>query len=121
MSPPNGGFFCGQFVIIPIMTGIERSVQFIPDETETTVAYQLAIGSAVFDSETGEGDPSVLASLRESALEKARIVLGTDPTNGPARRVVKWVVSGDKNPNWGELEATFRNVGLETYSAILEP
>lgn len=103
------------------MTDIERSVQSIPDGTETTVVYQLAKGSAVFDSETGEGDPSVLSSFRESAFENARIVLGTDPTNGPARRVVKWVVSGDKNPNWDALEATFRNAGLETYSAILKP
>ncbi len=91
-------------------------------ERGNRVYYQkLAEETSVFDTETGQGDPSTLDSLKKSAFEKARIILRVDPKNGPAKRVAKWVVRGDKELNTSALWSTFRTAGFETYRVIFNP
>lgn len=74
----------------------------------------LAIETHVFNTQTNEGDSSVLKSFKTSALNQARIVLSHDKRNGPARRVAKWAVRDDlHDPDLRSLTATFRQAGLE--------
>ena len=58
----------------------------------------------VFNTQTGEGNPTVLADYKKSTLDKTRIVLSHDRRNGSARRVAKWAVRPDfHDPDFSSL------------------
>ena len=83
---------------------------------------RIAAESSVYDTKTGEGDPEVLLSLKESAFEKAMIVLEVDPSNEQARRLARWANSrGLKEPNFDDVTAVFNQAGFESYHLIFNP
>lgn len=84
--------------------------------------YALAGASKVFDSQTGVGNSEVLQSLKESALEKALIVLRHDKRNNAARRIAKWAVRQDlHDPDTNSLHAVWQLAGFGTYHLIVNP
>ena len=81
----------------------------------------IAGGAAFFDMESGEGDLTIISSLRISARRAARGVLANDPKNSDARAIMRWANSrSSKMPRMDHLVCTFQAAGLETFSTYIK-
>jgi len=90
------------------MGGKERDIQY----------YQkIAAKATVFNTQTGEGDKSVVKGIKLSSRRVAKIVLSQDPSNINAIRLLKW--TKDKKslePNIEDYMKTYKAAGFWTFS-----
>jgi len=78
---------------------------------------------AVFDTETGASDKSLIKAIKISARRAAKIALSKDHSNVNAIRLLKW--TKDKNalepPNVEDYIKTYKAAGFPTYSGCQHP
>jgi hypothetical protein len=79
--------------------------------------YQKIAGkAAVFDTETGMGDKSVVKGIKASGRRAAKIVLSQNPTDVEALALLKWTKDKKSNvPKIDEWMKTFGKAGLLTF------
>ena len=81
----------------------------------------IASGTSFFNTQSGEGDLTVVRSLKISARRAARVVLQSDSQNSDARAILRWANSrSSKMPRMGNLLSTFQTAGLETFSTYIK-